>query len=174
MKTGIFIDGPNLYAAAKALNADIDYKAFLRWASQTYKDVVHVSYYTTVPEDEEGFSSMHKLLDWLGYNGYRVRSKPTKIYTNGERTRHKGNMYVELSVDMLEQANTLEHIVLVSGDGDFLALVEAVQRRGARVDAISVLKPLMIGAELRQQVDQFIDLADLGSAGILKASHRVA
>ena len=163
-RTAIFIDGANLYATAKALGFDIDFKRLLR-EFQCYGTLVRAFYYTAVTEDQE-FSSIRPLLDWLDYNGFTVVTKPTKefIDVHGHR-KVKGNMNIELTVNAMELADRVDHIVLFSGDGDFRSLVKAVQRRGVRVTVISTISshPPMIADELRRQADVFTDLMELQS-----------
>ena len=163
-RTALFIDGANLYATAKALGFDIDYKRLLK-EFQCHGTLVRAFYYTAVIEDQE-FSSVRPLLDWLDYNGFTVVTKPTKefIDANGHR-KVKGNMDIELTVNAMELADHVDHIVLFSGDGDFRSLVEAVQRRGVRVTVVSTIssQPSMIADELRRQADEFTDLTDLQS-----------
>src|SRR5216684_4089275 len=126
-RLAIFIDGANLYATAKALGFDIDYKRLLA-LFRAKGQLVRALYYTALAEDQE-YSSIRPLVDWLDYNGYTMVTKPTKSFT---------------------------------GDGDFRALVGAMQMRGRRVSVVSTLQtqPPMVADELRRQADQFIDLAD--------------
>ena len=103
-------------------------------------------------------------MDWLDYNGFTVVTKPAKEFTDLQgRRKTKGNMDVEMTVNMMELAGHVDHMVLISGDGDFQSVVAAVQRRGVRVTAISTIKtqPSMIADELRRQVDMFIDITQL-------------
>jgi uncharacterized LabA/DUF88 family protein len=161
-KTALFIDGANLYATAKALGFDIDYKRLLK-TYQSNGTLLRAFYYTAVIEDQE-YSSIRPLIDWLDYNGYTVITKATKEFVDtGGRRKVKDNMDIELAVDAMELAEHVDQIVLFSGDGDFRSLVEAVQRRGVRVTVISTIssQPPMIADELRRQADVFIDLADL-------------
>ena len=115
--------------------------------------------------DSEDFTSPLKpLTDWLSYNGYQVVTKPAKEFIDSTgRRRIKGNMDIEIAVDMLEIAQHVDHVMLVSGDADFRKLIEAVQRRGVRVSVISSIRttPQMVADELRRQADRFIDLADI-------------
>ena len=76
------------------------------------------------------------------------------------RRRVKGNMDIELAIDVMEMADRIDHIVIFSGDGDFRRLVEAVQRRGRRVSVVSTIRtqPPMVADELRRQADNFIEL----------------
>ncbi len=161
-KLAVFIDGANLYAAAKNLNFDIDYKRLLSWISGQSR-LVRAFYYTALLEDQE-YSPIRPLIDWLDYNGYTMVTKPAKEFTDHTgRRKVKGNMDIELAIDMMELASRVDHIVLFSGDGDFRRLVESVQRRGVRVTVISTTRtqPPMVADELRRQADHFIDLIDL-------------
>lgn len=161
-RTALFIDGANLYATAKALGFDIDYKRLLG-VFRTKVRLVRALYYTALIEDQE-YSSMRPLIDWLDYNGYSMVTKPTKEFTDASgRRKIKGNMDIELAVDAMELAQHLDHVVLFSGDGDFRSLVAALQHKGVRVSVVSTLQtqPPMVADDLRRQADQFIDLADL-------------
>ena len=163
-KIALFIDGANLYATAKALGFDIDYKRLLReFQSRGY--LMRAFYYTAVIEDQE-YSSIRPLIDWLDYNGYTVVTKATKEYIDATgRRKVRGNMDIELAVDALELAEHVDQIVLFSGDGDFRSLVGALQRRGVRVTVVSTIatQPPLIADELRRQADVFTDLMELKS-----------
>ena len=161
-KIAIFIDGPNLHATAKTIGFDIDYKRLLR-EFQSRGTLVRAFYYTAIIEDQE-YSSIRPLIDWLDYNGYTVVTKATKEFIDASgRRKVKGNMDIELAVDAMELAAHVDEIVLFSGDGDFRSLVEAVQRRGVRVTVISTIstRPPMVADELRRQADVFVDLLEL-------------
>jgi len=161
-RIALFIDGANLYATAKSLGFDIDYKRLLR-EFQGKGSLIRAFYYTALIEDQE-YSSIRPLIDWLDYNGYAVVTKPTKEFVDSlGRRKVKGNMDIELAVDAMEMAEHIDHMVLFSGDGDFRSLVEAVQRKGVRVSVISTIttQPPMIADELRRQADEFIDLIHL-------------
>ena len=123
-RIALFIDGSNLYAAARALGFDIDYKKLLEFFSgRGY--LVRALYYTALIEDQE-YSPIRPLVDWLDYNGYTMVTKPTKEFTDAAgRRKIKGNMDIELAIDVMEMLDHLDHIVLFSGDGDFRRLVEA-------------------------------------------------
>ncbi len=161
-KLALFIDGANLYASAKALAFDIDFKRLLGFFRQK-GNLIRACYYTALFEDQE-YSSIRPLIDWLDYNGYTMVTKPTKEFTDfSGRRKTKGNMDIELAVDAMSLAKTLDHIILFSGDGDFTCLVAALQKKGKRVSIVSTRKtqPPMVADELRRQADQFIDLVDL-------------
>jgi uncharacterized LabA/DUF88 family protein len=126
-KIALFIDGANLHGTAKALGFDIDYKRLLN-EFQTRGELLRAFYYTAVIEDQE-FSSIRPLVDWLDYNGFTVVTKATKEYVDSTgRRKVKGNMDIELAVDAMELAALIDEMYLFSGDGDFRSLVEAVQR----------------------------------------------
>ena len=161
-RMAMFIDGPNLFGAARSLGFDIDYRRMLNLFAAKGR-LIRAFYYTALMENEE-YSPLRPLVDWLDYNGYTMVTKPVKEFTDAQgRRRIKGNMDIELAIDMLEMANHVQHIVLFSGDGDFRRLVEAVQRKGVRVSVVSSIRtqPPMIADELRRQADNFIELADL-------------
>lgn len=163
-KMAIFIDGANLYAAAKSLEFDIDYKRLLTWISRQSR-LVRAFYYTALMEDQE-YSPIRPLIDWLDYNGYTMVTKPAKEFTDqAGRRKVKGNMDIELAIDMMELADKVDHVLLFSGDGDFRRLLESVQRKGVRVTVVSSLRtqPPMVADELRRQADHFIDLSDLAA-----------
>ena len=161
-RIALFIDGANLFAAAKQLEFDIDYKRMLDLFASKGR-LIRALYYTALIENEE-YSSIRPLVDWLDYNGYSMVTKPVKEFTDtAGRRKMKGNMDIELAVDVMDLADKLDHAVIFSGDGDFRSLVAAVQRRGVRVSVVSTLKsqPPMVADELRRQADNFIDLVDL-------------
>src|SRR5210317_1289150 len=161
-RLALFIDGANLYAAAKALGFDIDYK-LLRQEFTSRGKMLRAFYYTALLENDE-YSPIRPLVDWLNYNGFTMVTKPAKEYTDSMgRRKVKGNMDIELAVDAMELAPHVDHIVLFSGDGDFRPLVESLQRQGVRVSVVSTIRtqPTMISDELRRQADNFIELAEL-------------
>ena len=161
-KIALFIDGANLYATAKTLGFDIDYKRLLK-EFQSRGTLVRAFYYTAIIEDQE-YSSIRPLIDWLDYNGYTVVTKAMKEYVDANgRRKIKGSMDIELAVDAMQLADHIDQMVLFSGDGDFRPLVAAIQRRGVRVTVVSTIssQPPMIADELRRQADVFIDVAEL-------------
>ena len=163
-KIALFVDGANLYSASRGLGIDIDYKKLLD-EFRKRGVLVRAYYYTALVEDQE-YSPIRPLVDWLDYNGFSVVTKPAKEYTDSAgRRRVRGDMDIEIAVDMLAMAAHADHMVLFSGDGDFRRVVEAVQQKGVRVTVVSTVKsqPVMASDELRRQCDQFVDLADLAS-----------
>ena len=163
-RVALFIDGANLYSAARALNVDMDYRKLLDEFRKRGR-FVRATYYTALVEDQD-FSPIRPLVDWLDYNGYSLVTKPAREYTDATgRRRFKGDMDVDIAVDMLEAAVWLDHAFLFSGDGDFTPLVQALQKKGVKVSVVSTIKsnPPMTADELRRAADNFLDLADLAS-----------
>ena len=161
-KMVLFIDGANLYSSAKGLGFDIDYKKLLEEFRK--RGILTRAYYYTALVEDQDYSPIRPLVDWLDYNGYSLVTKTAREYTDSQgRKRWRGDMDVEIAVDMMEMAPHVDHIVLFSGDGDFRRLVEAVQQRGVRVTVVSTMKsqPPMASDDLRRQADSFVDLADL-------------
>ncbi len=161
-RIALFIDGANLYASARALGFDIDYKKLLSEFTSKGR-LVRAFYYTALMEEQD-YSPIRPLVDWLDYNGYTMVTKPTKEFTDASgRRKFKGNMDIELAIDMMELGDKIDHAVLFSGDGDFRRLAEAIQRKGVRVTVVSSVKtsPPMIADELRRQADFFIELKDM-------------
>ena len=158
----LFIDGANLHATAKSLGFDVDYRRLLK-EFQSRGNLLRAYYYTALVEDQE-YSSIRPLIDWLDYNGFRVVTKPAKEYVDSTgRRKMKGNMDIELAIDALELAPFINHAVIFSGDGDFRSLVEALQRKGLKVSVVSTInsQPPMVADELRRQADDFIDIVSL-------------
>lgn len=165
-RTALLIDGSNFHRVTKVLGFDVDYRRLLAEFNKRYT-VVRALYYTTLTLDNQDFSSIRPLVDWLDYNGYTVVTKTVKEYVDASgRRKMKGSMGIEMAVDAMELAEHVDEIVLFSGDGEFRALVAAVQRRGVRVSVVSTISttPPLIADELRRQADRFIDLLDLKAA----------
>ncbi len=161
-RVALFIDGANLHASVRALGFDIDYMNLLKFFRGSGR-LIRAYYYTAVVDDQD-YSPIRPLVDWLGYNGYSLVTKPAKLFTDSTgRSKIKGNMDIELAVDVMEMSKHLDHIVLFSGDGDFRRLVEVVQWRGVKVTVVSTVKssPPMVADELRRQADCFIELREI-------------
>lgn len=162
-RVAFFIDGANFYQTARSLNVDIDYRRVLSsFVGDAY--LLRANYYTALAEDQE-FSSLRPLMDWLDYNGFHITTKPMREFTDnsGQRRRVRPSLEVDLTVDAMTLCEEVNHIVLFTGDGAYRPLVEALQKRGRKVTVISSLKtnPSMISDDLRRQADHFLDLADL-------------
>lgn len=163
-KLALFIDGSNLYAAARTLELEIDYKRLLGLFSER-GEILRAFYYTALADDQD-YSPIRPLVDWLDYNGFTMVTKPAREFTDANgRKKVKGNMDVEITVDAMEMAAHVDEVVLFSGDGDFRRLLDSLQRQGIRTTVVSTIKcrPPMVADELRRQADEFIDLDDIAS-----------
>lgn len=161
-RIAVFIDGSNLHAAAKSLKLDLDFRRVRQYFADRGR-LMRALYYTALIEDQEN-SPLRPLVDWLDYNGFTIVTKPAKeFYDDGGHRRIKGNMDIELAVDMMDLAGHLDHVVLFSGDGDFRHLVDAVKRKGVRVTVCSSAEtsPPMVADDLRRQADGFMELANM-------------
>ena len=161
-RLGLFIDGANLHGTVRALGFELDFKRLLTMLREQGR-LVRANYYTTLIEDAEEYCSIRPLIDWLDYNGYTTVTKPVRPSPDLDGRRARGKIDVELAVDAMRLQRGLDHILIVSGNGDFISLVSALQELGKRVSVISTLatNPPMIADELRRQADHFIDLVDL-------------
>lgn len=157
MKTALFIEGNNFYLACKSAGIVIDYAKVRKAFGE---DVLRAYFYNAVIQDYQGDNTIRPLLDWLDYHNYTVFTKPCKTFEDPltGQTRVKGNMDVEMAVDMLLLAPYIKHAVLFSGDGDFTYVVKALQRVGVMVTVVSTLT--MMADELRRAADLFVDVAD--------------
>lgn len=174
-RVAVFIDGANAYATARALNRDIDFKKLHEMISDDCR-LVRINYYTALPDNDE-YSPLRPLMDWLVYNDYNVISKPSKRFTDPSGVvRHKGNMDIEMAVDMMTMAPRIDHAIIFTGDGDFRRAVEAIQQIGVRVSVVSSIKtaPAHAADELRRQADDFVEMAELlevvGKPRVVRAS----
>jgi uncharacterized LabA/DUF88 family protein len=161
-RTALFIDGAHLYSASRNLGFDIEYGKLLSFFRMNGR-VIRAYYYAAILDTDE-YNPLVRLTDWLAYNGYHLVTKPAREITDAMgRRRTKGDMGVEIAVDMLELGTSIEHAVLFSGDPDLRPLVAAVQRSGVRVSVVSTIKtaPPMVADELRRQADLFVELADI-------------
>lgn len=161
-RIALFVDGSNLYSTVKTLDFEIDYGKMLDLFKGKGR-LIRANYYTALVEEED-YSPIRPLVDWLDYNGWHAVTKPAKSMVDRDgRRRIKGDMDAEIIVDMLGLAPHIDHLILVSGDGDFRVAVEALQKQGVRVTVMSTMasKPAMLADELRRQADAFIEIADM-------------
>ena len=163
MKLALFIDGVHLFSAARSLGFEIDYKQLLAWGA-AQGDLVRAHYYTPISTREDDHIPLQPLVDWLDYNGYAVTTKDVREYADSEgRKKVKGNINIELAMDMIDMAPYVDRAILFSGDGDLWRLVESVQRKGVRVTVASTIKtsPAMVADDLRRQADCFLDIDNI-------------
>jgi uncharacterized LabA/DUF88 family protein len=151
-RVAVFIDGNNLFHAARFHNIDIDYNKLLRVLLGDGR-LLRAFFYTGVDvgaERQQGF------LLWMRRNGFRVVQKELKTFYDGTR---KANLDVEIAVDMLSLAGRYDTAVLVSGDEDFVYAVNAVAYKGCRVEVAGFRSNT--APKLIDVADYFIDLGEI-------------
>lgn len=161
-KLAIFVDGSNTYMAARKLQLNIDWRRVLQYFSN-YGDIVGAYYYTAMYDDKED-DFLRKLVDHLDYNGWVTVIKSVREYTQIDGSKKiKGNMDLDLGVQAMELREVIDHAVIMSGDGDFCCLVEALQRKGVIVTVVSTkhTQPPMVSDDLRRSANNFFDLKEL-------------
>ena len=151
-RVAVFIDGNNLFHAARFHNIDIDYNKLLRVLLGDGR-LLRAFFYTGVDvgaERQQGF------LLWMRRNGFRVIQKELKTFYDGSR---KANLDVEIAVDMLSLAGRYDTAVLASGDEDFVYAVNAVAYKGCRVEIAGFRSNT--APKLIDVADYFIDLGEI-------------
>ena len=161
-KVAIFIDGNNLFHAARFHNIDIDYNKLLRVLLGDGR-LFRAFFYTGV---DAGAERQQGFLLWMRRNGFRVVQKELKTFYDGSR---KANLDVEIAVDMLSLAGRYDTAVLVSGDEDFVYAVNAVAYKGCRVEIAGFRSNT--APKLIDVADYFIDLGEIADKVRKEASH---
>ena len=151
-RIAIFIDGNNLFHAARTIGIEIDYAKLLKLLCHG-NSLLRAFFYTGVDENaakQQGF------LLWMRRNGYRVVQKELKVFPDGTK---KANLDVEIAVDMLSLSGKYETAILVSGDEDFAYALNAVAYKGVRVEVAGFRNNT--SPKLIDVADRFIDLDSL-------------
>jgi uncharacterized LabA/DUF88 family protein len=148
----VFVDVANIFYAAKAAGADIDYVTLLK-AAVAGRDFVRAYAYTGLDPENENQRNFHS---FLARHGYKVVSKDIRKYGDG---KVKANLDIELVVDMMKTARNLDVAIVVSGDGDFAPAIRAVQEMGVRVEVISFRGNT--SSDLIEVADIFYDITQL-------------
>lgn len=160
--TVIVIDGSNLNYAAKAAGVFVDYAMLAEAvAPEIPKNdpSLAIRYYTALPDRNVPDGYIHKLMDFLAFNGYLIVSKPmVEFEAENGLVRRKGNMDVEIAVDVMRLLPRMKRLIICSGDGDFCHLVQACQEVGVHVTAVSTMS--VMATALRRQVNAYIDIKD--------------
>ncbi|MHA2295523.1 MAG: LabA-like NYN domain-containing protein [Candidatus Hodarchaeales archaeon] len=156
-RVGLFIDGGNFYHAAKKLQFKVDFLRLRNYFVPPGKELFQAFYYTAFDSNQP---FIMKIMDWLRYNDFVVISKQVKFFSESSM---KGNLDVELVVDMMINISNYDIAILFSGDGDFTRCVAEIQKNGKRVHVVSteITNPSLIAQELKNQADEFIELADI-------------
>ncbi len=149
---GVFVDVSNLFYSAKSAGVEVNYCRLLEHAVAG-RDLIRACAYTGVDPDNP---NQRKFIDFLRANGYKVVCKDIHKYEGG---RIKANLDIEMAVDIMLLSENLDVVVLVSGDGDFVRLIEAVQSKGVRCEVISF--GISTSNELIEAADQFTEISTL-------------
>ncbi len=150
-RVGFFIDTQNLYHSARNLyKARVNFGAVLKDAVAGRKLVRAVAYViTTEAGDEKNF------FEALEKQGIETKTKDLQIFSGGSK---KADWDVGLAVDAIKMAPRLDCVIIASGDGDFVPLVEYLQTMGVQVEVVSFGQST--SGKLREAVDEFVDLSD--------------
>lgn len=161
-RVGVFIDGYHIYAIAKSLGGEIDYRELRRlFVSRCH--LIRPVYYG-ISVDDADYVATRPLTDWLQYNGFSVILRTVRNPADsGAILRERSRLDVEMAVGVLTAAETLDHLVIFTGDDAFTSVAQALKRRGKIVTIISTLRSdaIVVSDQLRRAADQFVDLSDL-------------
>lgn len=149
---GVFVDVSNLFYSAKSAGVEVNYCRLLEHAVAG-RDLIRASAYTGVDPEN---ANQRKFIDFLRANGYKVICKDIHKYEGG---RIKANLDIEIAVDIMLLSENLDVVVLVSGDGDFVRLVDAIQMKGVRCEVISF--GISTSNELIDVADHFTEIGSL-------------
>lgn len=155
-RVAIFIDGGNMYHAVKKLGFKVDFLRLREFFVPPDAELFQAYYYSAF-DPTQGF--IMKILDFLRHNDFVVVTKQVKKFS----TEMKGNLDADLVIDMMTTLDHYDVAVLISGDGDFTRLVEELQKHGKKIQVVSTEKttPSLLAQELKDQADEFIELADI-------------
>lgn len=148
-RVGVFVDVQNLYYSARNIyNARVNFSAFLKDAVQDRKLIRAIAYVirAQMPEEQMFFDALSKA-------GFEVKAKDLQVFFGGVK---KGDWDVGITMDMIKMMNKLDSMVLASGDGDYLPLLEYLKNFGVRVEVVAFGKSA--SAKLKDFADDFIDL----------------
>jgi uncharacterized LabA/DUF88 family protein len=144
-RVSIYIDSANLYFASNIAKIKIDFIHLSKWFREHCK-LTGINFYTAYdPEEQKQLDFLTELTD----EGYRIVKKPVKIFENSK----KGNMDIELAVDCITQKDLYDIVILLSGDGDFSYLIQALDTMGK--DTIILGIGGFTSYELHQEADNY-------------------
>ncbi len=156
-RTGVFIDAANNYHAFESAQVKLDYEVLFK-TLQDNCQLVTIRYYSGV-SDHPKYRYIKSTIDWLSYNGYVTVTRPVKVMEGGLL---KANLDVEIAVDVMAAYPKLDHVVLFTGDGDFVYLIQTIQRLGVKVSIVSGEK--QISDELKCQADCYLDITSFSKS----------
>jgi uncharacterized LabA/DUF88 family protein len=149
-RIGVFVDVQNMYYSGRYMyNSKVNFKALLNEAVQGRTLIRAIAY--VIRTEDVGREEFFKVLENMGYE---IKAKDIQIFVDGSK---KGDWDIGIAMDMIEMAPRLDTLVLISGDGDFIPLVEHLQRAmGCRVEVIAFGKSA--SGKLKEAANSFVDL----------------
>ncbi len=161
-RVGVLIDVQNMYHSAKNLyQARVNFREILKTSVAGRKLIRAIAYVVTTETGEE-----KAFLDALGKSGIEVKSKELQIFPGGMK---KADWDIGLAVDAFELSKKLDSIVLVTGDGDFIPLVEHLKTQGQQVEIIAFGRSA--SSKLKELADDFIDLGKSPNKYLIKTKN---
>jgi len=161
-RVGVLIDVQNMYHSAKNLyQARVNFREILKTSVAGRKLIRAIAYVVTTETGEE-----KAFLDALGKSGIEVKSKELQIFPGGMK---KADWDIGLAVDAFELSKKLDSIVLVTGDGDFIPLVEYLKTQGQQVEIIAFGRSA--SSKLKELADDFIDLGKSPNKYLIKTKN---
>lgn len=148
-RVGVFVDVQNIFYAAKQFNARLDFEKLLRTAAAGNRRLIRaIAYVVQSPEvDQSGFITM------LQQKSYEVKRKNLRTRSDGSA---KGDWDMGMAIDIIDLAKKLDVVVLVSGDGDFVSLVNLIKTVGPKVEVYSFLHNT--ARDLIQAADEYFPI----------------
>jgi uncharacterized protein (TIGR00288 family) len=161
-RVGVLIDVQNMYHSAKNIyQSRVNFREILKTAVAGRKLIRAIGYVVTTESGEE-----KAFLEALEKAGIEVKSKDLQIFPGGMK---KADWDVGLAVDAFELSKKLDSIVLVTGDGDFIPLVEHLKSQGQQVEIIAFAKSA--SKKLQELADDFVDLGEKANNYLIKVKN---
>lgn len=159
-RISVLVDGSNVHATLRELDFAIDWGKILGGFAP---EELHSAHYFTAMLPIDVPNSLKPLVDYLAHNGWHVITKAADTHYKLGVAKVKGNMDVELACTAMELGKKVTDVILFTGDGDFVFLVEKLQAMGVEVTVVSTCKtqPSMCSGKLRRAANRFIDLFDI-------------
>lgn len=151
-RVGVLVDIQNLYYSAKVLyGKKVNFKKVLEEAVAGRKPIRAIAYGIKTLEGQE-----EKFFEALGKQGFEVKTKDLQIFPGGQK---KGDWDVGIAVDAIKMSKSLDAIILISGDGDYIPVVEYIQNTtGCRVEGMAFLEST--SSKLVEKLDDFTNLSE--------------